>query len=336
MKILFVGYHNPNFITITEYIEKAIERLGHTLISFDDRQFIIPGRIRKEVSFLQNRDLSGINKKLLSLITSHIPDLCLVAGGHRIFPQTVKKIKEKKIKTILWTIDAPRNFQPIIEAASYYDFVFCGGTEAIEVLRNAGIKKSHWLPFACDPHIHKPIQLSPEEKQKYGNDIIFVGSFYPNRVNVLEELTDFDLGIWGPGWQKIPSSSPLKKHVRRSGGIKPDEWVKIYSSCKIAVMIHYQDGEIPCYQASPRVYETLSCKCFLIADNQRDAASLFDDGTHLVIFKDIRELREKIKHYLEHPEEREKLVEAGYREVTEKHTYYHRIKKMLHIVKEGD
>ncbi|MCK4821562.1 hypothetical protein KA005_37695 [bacterium] len=63
MKILFSGYHNPNFITITEYMESAIKALGHELIVFDDRQHIIPGRIRRRLKRLNRFDLQHINKK---------------------------------------------------------------------------------------------------------------------------------------------------------------------------------------------------------------------------------------------------------------------------------
>jgi len=67
-------------------------------------------------------------------------------------------------------------------------------------------------------------------------------------------------------------------------------------------------------------------------DNQKDVKSLFEDGKHLTIFKDIKDLREKIKYYLIHPEERERIAQEGYREVIQKHTYLHRIKKMLTVI----
>lgn len=330
MKILFSGYHNPHFTTITEYIEKAIERLGYSLISFDDRKFIIPGRIRQRLQFLQNWDLRRLNNKLISLVFRDLPDLCIITGGHRIFSETILKIKERGITTALWTIDPPRNFQPIIDAAPYYDFIFCGGTEAQELLAEAGFKKTHWIPFAYDPDFHKPLDLSSEEKKKWGSDVTFIGSFYPNRAHILEKIYDFDLKVWGPAWDKLPGESPLRKLVKDTQ-LKPEEWIKILSSSKIIIVIHYQDGKIPCYQASPKVYETMACKSFLLVDNQKDVRSLFEDGRHLAIFKDIKDLRDKIAHYLNNPEEREKIAEQGYAKVIQKHTYLHRIEKLIQL-----
>ncbi|MCJ7580981.1 MAG: glycosyltransferase [Candidatus Aminicenantes bacterium] len=328
MKILFSGYHNPFFVSLTEYSENAIAKLNHTCISFDDRKFIFPGRLRQRARFLHKWELQRINNKLISLVCQNKPDLCLISGGHRIFPETIQKIKKKGIKTALWTIDVPLTFQPIIQAAPFYDYMFCGGTEAQELLAEAGITETFWLPFACDPEVHKPVDVNIEEKKKWGSDITFVGSYYPNRHEVFEKINDFNLKLWGPGWNKLPPDSPLRP-LARDIQLTPEDWGKIYCSSKIVVVIHYKNEKIPCYQASPKVYETLACKSFLLVDDQQDVKSLFEDGKHLVIFKDPRDLREKIDYYLSHPEERKQIALHGYQEAIQNHTYVHRIKRLI-------
>ena len=334
MKTLFSSFHNPSFWTITEYAERAIMKLGHELIPFDDREFIIPGRIRKRAGFLHTWDLKRLNSRLVSLVSLVKPDLCLIAGGNRILPETLKKLKGQGIQCVLWTVDAPREFRPILEAASFYDHIFCGGTEAQELFARAGFPKTHWLPFACDPDIHKPVETSPEEKTEWGSEVAFVGSFYPNRAQVLEKITDFGLKVWGPGWKTLPRDSTLKKRTRAQK-LKPDEWIKILSSSKVNLAIHFQDGKIPCYQASPRVYETLACRSFLLVDEQRDVKSLFQDRKHLAFFKDSEDLREKIDYYLNHADERKEIAAHGYEEVIRKHTYMNRMEKMFSLIEAG-
>jgi len=331
MKTLFSSFHNPSFWTITEYTERAIMKLGHELIPFDDREFIIPGRVRQRMGSLHKWDLKRLNRKLVSLASLVKPDLCFVAGGNRILPETLKTLKSQGIKTVLWTVDAPRNFRPILEAASFYDHIFCGGTEAQELLARAGFQKTLWLPFACDPDIHKPVETSSEEKAEWGSDVVFIGSFYPHRAQILEKITDFDLKVWGPGWKKLPRGSALKKRTTDKK-LKPGEWVKILSSSKINLAIHFQDGTTPCYQASPRVYEALACRSFLLVDEQRDVKSLFQDGKHLALFKDSEDLREKIDYYLSHADKRKEMAAQGYEEVIHKHTYMNRMEKMFSII----
>jgi len=331
MKVLLCGYHNPYFLTITEYIERAIQKLGHSLTSFDDRAFVLPGRIRQKLNLLQAWDQNRINRKLLSLCSSLRPDLCLILGGHRIHPETVKDIKNCGIQTVLWTIDVPLDFQLVQEAAPHYDTVFCGGTEAQEVLAQAGISHTHWLPFASDPEIHKAEELTPEQKKLWGSDLAFVGSFYPHRALVLEKVSDFNLKIWGPGWNRLSPGSPLKGRVKDMK-LEPEEWRKIYSSVKVNIVIHFQDGQTLSFQAAPKVYETMACQGFLLVDNQKDVMSLFEDGKHLVVYKDVQDLREKITYYLQHQEERERIARQGHEEVIEKHTYLYRLRQMFSVI----
>ena len=111
------------------------------------------------------------------------------------------------------------------------------------------------------------------------------------------------------------------------------EWTRIFSAAKIVIIIHYQDENTPCYQASPKIYEALACKSFVLVDRQWDVFRLFEDGTHLVGFDEIEDLREKINYYLRHPGEREKIAGQGYRKVLGKHTYKHRIKEMLSAIR---
>jgi spore maturation protein CgeB len=334
MKVLFSSYHNPSFWTITEYTEKAIEKSGHELIPFDDRAFVIPGIFRQKVRLLQKWDLNRLNNQLLSLASDSRPNLFLVAGGNRILPETVQKIKNLGIQTALWTIDAPRDFQPILNAAPSYDFIFCGGTEAQELLARARIKKTYWLPFACDPEVHAPVDTDPVEKKTWGSDVSFVGSYYSNRARILEKISDSDLRIWGPGWDKLENNSPLKKQATDTH-MKPEEWAKVFATSKVNIVIHFQDGETLCYQAAPRVYEALACRSFLLVDEQKDVKALFQDGKHLAIFKNTEDLRQKITYYLNQSDERKKIAYQGYEMTVGSHTYLHRMQEMFSVIEAG-
>lgn len=333
MKILLSGYHNPNFLTITEYMERAIENLGHELFVFDDRQHIIPGRVRQRIEWLNKFDLNHINREMVSLALKTKPDIAIITGGHRIASSAIRTLKDNGICTVLWTIDAPINFQPILDVAPLYDHIFCQGTEAIELLDRRGINGANWLPMACDPNEHRPVELSVQEKQHYGNDIVFVGSYYPNRAELFEKLVNFDLGIWGSGWEKLEAKSKLRRCVKASH-TPPSEWLKIYSASKIVLVTHYQDPEkrFHVYQASPKIFEAMACGAFTVSDNQRDVFSLFKDGEHLVRFDNPGELVKKIKYYLDHSEERERIAMQGREEVLKNHTYEHRIEKLLSVV----
>jgi len=308
---------------------------------FDDREFFIPARIREAVPFLIDMELRRMNRRLLRKTERYRPEMIFVCGGYRILPSALSCLRDMGIITVLWTIDAPNDdFKTLIKAAPYYTHVFCGGSEAIELFRGAGVNNAEWLPFACNPAEHKKRELEEVETRSLGCDICFVGTvdpqLYPERVKLLESISSLDLKAWGPGAKSLPASSPLKRKM--AGGKTPPElWTKIYSAAKIVLCTHYSDPgkKYPSYQASPRVYETMACGAFLMCDAQKDVMSLFEDGRHLVIFKDAEDLRKKIAYYLANPEKREAIARAGRDEVLKRHTYLDRMKVILENVRQN-
>lgn len=332
MKILLSGYHNPHFETVTEYTEAAIRELGEPLIPFDDRNFRLPGTVRRWSGAFQRWDLDRLNRRLVALASAQRPDVCLVQGGHRITADSVRAMRAMGVITALWTIDAPGSSGLPYDTAPLYDLVCCGGTEAVELLTAAGVGRPHWLPFGC------PSTLGPCESPAGGvreaeiSDVCFVGSFYPNRAALFEPLADLNLIIRGPGWNRLPAGSPLRP-LAREQQVTPAEWQRLYAASRIVLSVHYQDGRLPCYQASPRVFEAMACGAFLLSDAQRDVAVLFREGEHLALFHDGGDLRRKIIRYLARPDERARIAEQGHRETVKNHTYRRRMEQFLSMVR---
>lgn len=333
MKILVSGYHNPNFLTITEYIEGAMRELGHRVYVFDDRNHLFPKRLRRQVPLLDRISIQLINFSFMKTISRHKSDVAIVTGGNRILGNTILKLRGNTT-SILWTTDAPVDFKNISLSAKAYDYVFCQGTEAVELLAQQGVE-ANWLPMACDPIFHHPIKLTSKEQRQYGNDIVFVGSYYRSRYELFKKLSDFDFGIWGPGWNKLESTE-LRPHLKGEH-TRPSEWAEIYSASKIVLAPHYQDqgNRYPVFQASPRIFEAMACGAFVISDYQKDVFSLFKDGKHLVGFKTETELIDKINYYLEHSDERKKIAEQGRIEVLKNHKYVDRVEKLLSFVEKN-
>ncbi|MBU0468558.1 MAG: glycosyltransferase [Candidatus Omnitrophica bacterium] len=333
MKILYISNHNPNFNNSNIFREDAIRQLGHDLIFFEDRDFLFPGRLRDSYKIFRNIDLNIMEKKLIKTIKAADPDICLFVGGGFFKTQTLKEIQSMKFKSILWTTDPLSEFYTdyICKNAFCFDHIFYAGTEAKVLLDKLGYNNSSWLPFACNPNFHKPVILTSAENEIYKRDIAFVGSYYPNREQVLESISDYDLGVWGPFWSRVNKISQLASKVIDTR-LNYTEWIKIYSAAKIVIVSHYDDGKTPCLQASPKVFEALACKSFILIDNQKDALSMFKDKQHLVFFDNKIDLREKIQYYLNNAEERLKIAENGYREVLASHTYKKRIEELLRKV----
>ncbi|MCU0561211.1 MAG: glycosyltransferase [Desulfobacterales bacterium] len=332
MRILLSGYHNPHYLTVTEYIERAIRQLGHELIVFNDRDHILPGRLRERLPLLQAISLAEINRRLVRLALRTRPDLILVTGGHRIMRGALNRLRGHGFHLVLWTTDHPRSDDRMQTTAALFHHVFCQGSEYVDIFRRRGIR-SRWLPMACDPELHRPVAVSMEDRARYGAEVVFVGSYYPWRAELLSSLPGVELAIWGPGWEQLPLDSPLRASLR-GAHTPPDAWVKIYGCSKVVLALHI-DGSAGCgpvYQASPRVFEALGCGAFVIADSQRDVLSLFEDAKHLVVFRGTQDLRSKVAYFLSDDDARRPIAAAGRHAVLQDHTYVRRIAALLEAV----
>ena len=81
-----------------------------------------------------------------------------------------------------------------------------------------------------------------------------------------------------------------------------------------------------------RTFETLGCKTFLITNYTENLERLYDIGKHLVVYENSIDLSEKINYYLNNDEERNKIVNAGYKHTIKHHTFDKRACDLLSII----
>ena len=333
MKILFSGYHNPTFVALTEYTERALEALGHELSVFDHRRFILPGRVHGWFGLARRVDMALLQRRFLRQAVAFQPDLVLVNQGANLYPETIDKVRDKTGACMTnWFQDYPMQYEDSVRIAPHYDHFFWGDTYPLEKHRALGYTNEHWLPFACDPEAHRPVELTDDERERYGCSACFVGSMYPGRARLLEHLADCGLAIWGPGWERLPDNSPLRACLR-GGPVPPEVWVKIFSAADIVLNI---DGygttlDDAGYMANTRVYEAPACGAFQLVDEKRDITTLFESGRELVCydFGKPEHLRELVAHYLAHPEERKRIAQQGRAAMLAAHTYQHRMQALI-------
>ncbi len=186
--------------------------------------------------------------------------------------------------------------------------------------------------------LHKRIQLSREEYEEYGSDICFAGTVSEGRIKVLEALSDFNLKVWFPRMvfsfdeksrikkNKLPSSSPIySKFTDRA--VWNEELVKVYNASKIVLNIH-SPQTVPIM----RDFEVTGCGAFLLTDYARSLETMFTPGEEIIFYKNIEELKDKVKFYLSHPQEREDIARKGKLRAYRDHTYARRMEELISFI----
>lgn len=335
MKILFVGYKNPSFWAVTDYIEIALKEMGHDVLYLDYRSYLLPGRVRDRVPLLERWDLDRINRRIRSTLWEFRPELFLVAGGYNLQHATVHEARRAGAVSAVWFADYPLFFERYLQLAPHYDRFFTSGTDALEKHTAAGNVRGHWLPFACLPDLHRRVELAQDERETYESDVAFIGAPYPERIHLMNLLIPFKPAIWGPGWkERLPAGHPLLPFIR-GGSLRTDQWIRAISGCKIAMNYMGSSG----FQLDPkeekmansRVFELLGCEAFQIVDNKEDVLRLFASGRELVCFEAQEEVPEIIGHYLKHAQEREAIAHRARESAVQSHTYHQRLADLIRI-----
>jgi len=333
MRILFSGYHNPAFMALTEYTERALRALGHELSVFDHRKFLLPGRVHRWSTLARRVDMALLQRRFVRQAVEFQPELVLVNQGANLYPETIDRVRDETGAVMTnWFQDYPVQYEDSVRMAPHYDHFFWGDTYPLEKHRALGYDNEHWLPFACDPEIHRPIELTPEEVGRYACEVCFVGSMYPGRAKLLEQLVEFDLGIWGPGWEKLAPDSPLRACLR-GGPVPPEEWVKIFNAADIVLNVdgYGETLDEAGHMGNTRVYEAPACGAFELTDEKRDITTLFESGRELVCydFHNPAQLRELVEHYLAQHDERQRIADQGREAMLSAHTYQHRMRALI-------
>lgn len=345
MRVLLICPYRP--WDIGRFCADALRKMGHSVKVFDYRKEsdIVQRLIyhtdktlpRYSVPFLRTLESRVANLKLKRDVVSFEPDVVITIKGETVLPETIEWIKQNLgIPTILWFPDDPTGFDGVSKnIAPDYNFVFTNSVDCVPRYKEIGVDKVEYIPFACDPTVHKRVSLK-EEKRKYENDLCFVGSWTPEREKMLELLTNFKMQIWGGGWSKrlAPTSS-----LRRLCTFKPIylyEMVKLYNATKIGLNNHsriMKYGGVMKYEGmNLRSFEITGCGSFLLSDKVGGMEDAFKIGREIVCYQNEEELVELVEYYLNNPEERMKIAKRGQERAYRDHTYEKRMMRILSVV----
>jgi len=326
-------------LAITKHCEQALERLNIPFESFDfneERNFFFdifslarnnrPDFYKELNPGYHSAQLA--NQKLIITVLALKPEIVFVNYGLLLFSQTLKLFHELKIKICCWFGDDPAALEHSKKLSPHFDLFFTHEPATMAIHQKLGARVRH-LPYACNKQVHKKVELTPEERENLSSEVSFVGSYTPHRESLLLSLADFDLKIWGDGWQE----SSLKSFVKGSE-VSQQKMVKIFNASKISINIHRENmaggGGLNC-----RTYEICACGALQIVDERSDLPALFKIGEELLTFKEREDLREKVRYYLKNSGQRERIARAGHRRVAD-YTYLKRVRQILKEVENED
>ncbi len=327
------------------HIAETLTSMGHAVERFDPKPgsasptkrssgVLIRGQLRKRLDqvgstvYETSDKVAGIRarrmERLWSLVREQPFDLVIVCHDF-LLPAEVETLKSMNgAKVAMWFPDAIVNFRNAAFMNSPYDALFFKDPFIVKRLSDVLESPVYYLPECFNPERHKlpPVQ---ETETNYSCDITTAGNLHSWRVAVFKHLADYDVKIWGnppPEWLPL---GPVAGMIQGRGVFYSDK-AQAYRSARI-VLTTLHCSEI--WGVNVRCFEAAGVGAFQLIEWRIGLAQLFEDGTELVTYTTMQDLRRKIDYWLPRADERRAIGEAARRRALAEHTYRHRLDVML-------
>ena len=183
-----------------------------------------------------------------------------------------------------------------------------------EELAALGARKVLFVNNTYCPHVHRPIQLSPDEAARWGSAASFVGTFERPRAEAMLELAraGIPVRIWGNGWARMRGAHPLLTVENRPAYGDDYRRVVAASAINLCFLRHGNRDRQTC-----RSVEIPAMGGFMAHEFSEEMTSLFASDREAVYFRDPGELTRLCRAWLSDATRREAIANAGHARVVE-------------------
>jgi spore maturation protein CgeB len=343
-RILVIGPLYGGSHPIARYTARGFQQLGHETEFLDFAPFHggyqALARVTKDQRVehkLKQELLRFLGETLLARVRDFKPDLVFALAQSPLAPPLIRALKAEVPLVAYWFVEDFQVFSYWQELAPETDVFFTLQREPFfSALKNAGVNNYALLPLAADLETFRPLELTPEERRRYGAALAFMGAGYYNRRHFFQGLVDFDFKIWGSEWDLHTALAPC---IQNQGvRVSEEDTVKIFNATRININLHsspFHGGVNPQGDyLNPRVFDLAACGAFQLVDWRSQLPEFFEPDKELATFASLGEAREKISYYLAHEPERRRLAGAARERVLRDHTYARRLAGALETIED--
>ena len=319
---------------------RAFQKLGWEVAFWDPvlalERVVLAGKLGRLWSKFVHIEpwLRKANTYLLEMVENFAADLVLIIATSGVRAGTLAQLRVRHPQTRFYCIypDSPHHLDSErIACLPLFDRLFVTSPAWVDVFRRLGGEQVTYLPFAADTELYGVPKLEP--RSALAHDIVFVGTWRPEREQLLESLADQDLVIWGGAyWQKrTRAQSPLKQ---KWGGreVIGVEFRQFVTQSKIALNIM---DRVTWPGPNMRTFELPACGAFQLCERTAAVLEIFREDETIACFGSPEEARDKINFYLTHDDLRHRMAQVAHHFVTTKgHTYLNRVQELATLMKQ--
>jgi spore maturation protein CgeB len=206
-----------------------------------------------------------------------------------------------------------------------------------EKLDYCGAKRHDFWPLAVwDAHFDAAKSETDILVHQRDIDIIFIGTLVPNKMPLLAKVKKvFGARAHFAGRNPWKYNAYFKAKYRVGGwlsSVTRADFMRLYQRAKIGINVHNR-GQYTV--GSFRMFDLPANGVMQISDGGKYLDSFFEVGREIEGYDDADQLVRKIRHYLDHDDERRAVAAAGFRRTMRDHRMRLRLQQAGEIIERG-
>jgi len=288
----------------------TLVHMGHNITYFD------------AMAEYQQRGRTQTSIRLRDIVRSEKPDLLFcVLFTDQFDVDTMRDISQHtETVTYNWFCDDHWRFDNYSQHwAPAFNWVSTTAASALPKYERLGYTNVIKTQWACNHFLYKPLSGQTD------HDVTFVGQPHGTRRRVIEALkaSGIQVQTWGHGWE--------------NGRLSQQEMIEMFGRSRINLNLSNasttgqgrsrwftRNRKSLAQQIKGRNFEIPGCGGFLLTDLAENLQDYYLLGQEVATFMDNDELIAKVRYYLDHESERQRIAKSGYMRTLTDHTYERR------------
>lgn len=318
MRIVFLGSSGGT----STHRANALVRLGHLIEIIDPRAWLPRGRWVGPWMYRAGGVGSNIMlaRRLAEAVAIEKPDLVWVDQGEWFGPRILRAIRERcgpAVSIINYTVDDPFGgrdawrFAGYLRAVPEYDLLAVVRAENVAEARARSARAVMQVWRSADEVAHATRELSIDQRRRFASEVVFVGTWMPERGPFMAELVrrGVPLSIWGNRWQKAPEWPQLAPHWRGPGLDTDDDYAAAILAAKVNLGLLSKGNRDLHTQRSLEIPALGGLFC---AERTSEHLALYEEGREAVFWSDAAECAEQCMALLADEPQRQAIAAAGH------------------------
>lgn len=312
--ILYIGTNSGT----SRHRASAMERLGHGVFIVEPRTFLPKNRVSDYWLFHQGALWCDpiVTRGVLRSLPPKDFDLVWVDGGDLVSPDLVCELKKRFGQVVNYCIDDPygkrdgKKWRHYLQAVPFYDLVVvlreCNVAEAYR----AGARRVLRVYMTADEIAHWPRFLSKVEVRRWQSEVLFAGTWMPERGAFLAALMQLGvpLSIYGDRWHKAPEWPTLRAAWKGAGLYGDAEYALAIGCAKVCIGLLSKGNRD---ETTTRSFEIPLLRSVLCAERTAEHCRLYREDEEAVFWSTAEECAHKCRLLLAHDELRASIAARG-------------------------